>query len=101
MVMEMVIHWMCWVGGWIRFDVCLLHTNRHADTRSEAFQLVAHQMLQRMVRPRSRSVLYLGTITNGNALIPSVYVKVTHCQCAQMFLSMFHSGCLSLSVQSK
>ena len=32
MVMEMVIHWMCWVGGWIRFDVCLLHTNRHADT---------------------------------------------------------------------
>ena len=44
-----------------------------------------------MVRPRSRSVLHLGTITNGNALIPSVYLYVTHCQCAQMFLSMFHS----------
>ena len=72
-------------------NLILLHTNRHADTRSEAFQLVAHQMLQRMVRPRSRSVLLLGTITNGNALILSVYVKVTHCQCAQMFLSMFHS----------
>jgi len=43
------------------------------------------------VRPRSRSVLLLGTITNGNALLQPVYVKVTHCQCAQMFLSMFHS----------
>ena len=45
----------------------------------------------KMVRAGSRSALQLGTITNGNALIPSVYVKVTHCQCAQMFLSMFHS----------
>ena len=71
--------------------MCLLHTNRHADTLSEAFQLVAHQMLQKMVRPRSRSVLLLGTITNGNALLQPVYVKVAHCQCAQMFLSMFHS----------
>ena len=44
-----------------------------------------------MVRAGSRSVLHLGTITNGNALIQPVYVKVTHCQCAQMFLSMFHS----------
>ena len=41
--------------------------------------------------PGSRSVLHLGTITNGNALIQPVYVKVSHCQCAQLFLSMFHS----------
>ena len=32
--------------------MCLLHTNRLADTRSEAFQLVAHQMLQKMAHPR-------------------------------------------------
>ena len=44
-----------------------------------------------MVRVGSRSVLPLGTITNGNALIQPVYLYVTHCQCAQMFLSMFHS----------
>jgi hypothetical protein len=43
-----------------------------------------------MVRLRSRSALLLGTITNGNALIQPVYVKVTHCQCAQMSLSLFH-----------
>ena len=41
--------------------------------------------------PACRSALHLGTITNGNALLQPVYVKVTHCQCAQMFLSMFHS----------
>ena len=69
-----------------------MHTNRHADTRSEAFQLVAHEMLQGMVRLRSRSVLHLGTITNGNALIEPVYLRVSHCQCAQMFLSLFHSA---------
>ena len=43
------------------------------------------------MRLRSRSVLLLGTITNGNALIPPVYVKVTHCQCTKMFLSLFQS----------
>jgi hypothetical protein len=32
MDMGMGIHWMYWESGWIRFDVCLLHTNRHADT---------------------------------------------------------------------
>ena len=48
-------------------------------------------MIQRMVRAGSRSVLHLGTITNGNALIQPGYVKVPHCQCARMFLSMFHS----------
>ena len=49
----MGIHWMCFLSGLRRFDVFLLHTNRHADTLSEAFQLVAHQMLQKMVRPGS------------------------------------------------
>ena len=31
------------------------------------------------------------TITNGNTLIKPGYVKVTHCQRTQVFLSMFHS----------
>ena len=48
-------------------------------------------MTQKMVRLRSRSVLLACTITNGNTLILSVYVKVSHCQCTQMFLSLFHS----------
>jgi hypothetical protein len=45
----------------------------------------------KMVHSTGRSALHLGTITNGNALIQPVYVKVPHCQCAQMFRSMFHS----------
>ena len=81
MDMVMAIHWLCWVGGWIRFDMCLLHTNRHADTQSEVFQLVTSKMIYRMVHSTRRSALHLGTITNGNALIQPVYVKVTHCQC--------------------
>ena len=44
-----------------------------------------------MVRAGSRSALLGCTITNGNALLQPVYVKVSHCQCTQMFLSMFHS----------
>ena len=68
-----------------------MNTNRHADTRNEVFQLVTSKMTKRMVLPASRSALPLGTITNGNALIIPVYVKVPHCQCAQMFLGMFLS----------
>ena len=49
-----------------------------------------------MVRAGSRSALLGCTITNGNALLQPVYVKVSHCQCTQMFLSMFHSDEKSL-----
>ena len=44
-----------------------------------------------MERLRSRSVPCRCTITNGNALIQPVYVKVSHCQCPQAFLSLFQS----------
>ena len=30
-------------------------------------------------------------ITNGTARVPPVFVQAFHCQCAQMFLSLFHS----------
>ena len=46
---------------------------------------------EKMVRPRSMSVLLGCTITNWNALITTVYVRQIHCQYAQMFLSLFHS----------
>ena len=43
------------------------------------------------VLPACRSALLLGTITNGNALIQPVYVKVPHFQYTWVFLSLFHS----------
>ena len=44
-----------------------------------------------MVLPASMSALLWCTITNRNTLFLTVYVKMIHCQCAQMFHSLFHS----------
>ena len=42
----------------------------------------------------SRSVLLLSTTTGVIAVIQPVYVSMTRCQHAQMFLSLFHTACL-------
>ena len=79
----------------LQTDVHFVPVDGESPTRKLAITL-ANQcdvcaITRGMVLPACRSALLLGTITNGNAMIQSVYVKVTHCQCAQMFLSMFHS----------
>ena len=46
----------------------------------------------RMVLVESRSVLLLSTTTDVIAVMQPVYVSVTRCQHAQMFLSLFHTN---------
>ena len=76
-----------------RHQICLPYCppKLTAANKLLANQLSSSIVARELVRLRSRSVLLACTITNGNALILSVYVKVSHCQCTQMFLSLFHS----------
>ena len=55
-------------------------------------QLVTHDVIGKMVLVESRSVLHISTTTDIIAVIQPVYVSLTHCQHAQMFLILFHTN---------
>ena len=55
-------------------------------------QCVTHDVMGRMVLVESRSVLRTSTTTDVIAVIQPVYVSLTRCQHAQMFLSLFHTN---------
>ena len=52
----------------------------------------AYDVMGRMVLVESRSVLRTSTTTDVIAVIQPVYVSLTRCQHAQMFLSLFHTN---------
>ena len=54
--------------------------------------VLAHDVTGRMVLVESRSVLLISTTTDVVAVIQAVYVSLTRCQHAQMFLSLFHTN---------
>ena len=49
-------------------------------------------MTEEVVLVESSSVLLVGTTTDVIAVIQPVYVVLTRCQHAQMFLSLFHTN---------
>ena len=55
-------------------------------------QCVTHDVMGGMVLVESRSVLHTSTTTDVIAVIQPVYVSLTRCQHAQMFLSLFHTN---------
>ena len=55
-------------------------------------QLSSSIVTEEVVLVESRSVLHTSTTTDVIAVIQPVYVSLTRCQHAQMFLSLFHTN---------
>ena len=55
-------------------------------------QLSSSIVTEEVVLVESRSVLRTSTTTDVIAVIQPVYVSLTRCQHAQMFLSLFHTN---------
>ena len=56
------------------------------------YSVLAHDVMGGMVLVESRSALRTSTTTDVIAVIQPVYVSLTRCQHAQMFLSLFHTN---------
>ena len=69
-----------------------LPTSNQNEQQRFNYNVLTHDVMGKVVLVESRSALHTSTTTDVIAVIQPVYVSLTRCQHAQMFLSLFHTN---------